>query len=65
MNWEKIEVEWEMVQGSVVNRWEKLRNEELSEIGGDREKLVRKIREHYGVREEEAERQIDDWLARF
>ncbi|MET0410464.1 MAG: CsbD family protein, partial [Polyangiaceae bacterium] len=33
-------------------------------IEGQRDKLIGKVRERYGLAREDAERQVDDWLSR-
>jgi uncharacterized protein YjbJ (UPF0337 family) len=47
--------------GTLKQKWGKLTDDEFTEIGGHRDKLVGKIQERYGVARDEAERQVNDW----
>ena len=64
MNWNQIEGNWEKMKGSVQENWGKLTADDLDVIAGNRKQLSGKLQERYGKQEEEAEREIDDWLAR-
>lgn len=65
MNWEQIEGNWNQASGYVQKQWGKLTDDDLDEINGQRQLLIGKIQAVYGVSEEEAERQLDAWLAIF
>ena len=64
MNWDKIKGNWKQMTGSIKSEWGDLTDDEVTEAEGDRDKLVGKIQERYGVAKEEAERQVDDFAAR-
>jgi uncharacterized protein YjbJ (UPF0337 family) len=61
MNEDIIKGKWERVKGSVQKQWGKLTNDDLDQINGDRKKLTGRIRERYGVEQDEAEKQIKQW----
>lgn len=42
----------------------KLTGDDLSQIAGRRDQLAGKIQERYGVAKEEAEQQMQDWVAK-
>lgn len=63
MNWTEIRGQWKQLMGDAKRRWGKLTDDDLAVAEGDRERLVGKIQERYGVAKEEAERQVDDWLS--
>ena len=63
MNWDQIEGKWKEMSGSVQSKWGELTNDEIQEVRGDRRALAGKIQNRYGITKEEAERQIDEWLA--
>jgi uncharacterized protein YjbJ (UPF0337 family) len=65
MNWDQIEGKWAEWTGKAQQQWGKLTDDDLQEAKGDRRELAGKIQHRYGVTKEEAERQIDDWTARF
>jgi len=62
MNWNQIEGNWEQAKGKIQQQWGKLTNDDLDVIKGKRTELAGKMR--YGKAQDEAEREIDDWLTR-
>ncbi len=61
MNWNQIEGNWKQFKGSAKAQWGDLTDNELTEAEGNRDKLVGKIQERYGIAQEEAERQVDSF----
>jgi uncharacterized protein YjbJ (UPF0337 family) len=64
MNWDEVSGKWNQFKGAVKERWGKLTDDDLMMIGGQRDRLVGKIQERYGVTKENAEEQIRDWKIR-
>lgn len=64
MNWDQVQGKWKQVKGEVQKQWGKLTDDDYNVIQGNREKMVGKIQERYGIAREDAERQIDDWVSR-
>lgn len=64
MNWDIVEGKWEQLKSQVKSQWAKLTDDDISNISAKREHLVGKIQERYGVMKDDAERQVDEWLAR-
>lgn len=64
MNWDRIEGNWKQFRGQVQQEWGKLTNDDMDYVEGRRDELAGIIQERYGVERDEADRQIDDWLAR-
>lgn len=64
MNWDRIEGNWNQFKGQAQQQWGKLTDQDLTEIRGTRTELAGRLQERYGIARDEAERQIDDWLAR-
>ncbi|HEY6128460.1 MAG TPA: CsbD family protein [Candidatus Acidoferrum sp.] len=62
MNWEQIEGKWKQYSGRVQEKWGKLTDSDLQIIRGQRDQLIGKIQERYGIAKEEAQRQVDDFL---
>ncbi len=60
MNWEQIKGNWNQLKGQVKTRWGDLTDDDLAVIEGERDKLVGKVQERYGITKEEAERQVDE-----
>jgi len=61
MNWDQAKGQWNVIKGSVRKQWGKLTDDDLDVIAGERDRLIGKIQERYGVNKEEAERQIAGW----
>lgn len=61
MNWDQMEGKWKQVKGSVKTRWGKLTDDDLNVIGGQKDQLVGRIQERYGIHKDEAQQQVDDW----
>ena len=64
MNWDIVEGKWTQFKGDVKKQWGKLTDDELDVIAGNRDKLVGKIQESYGVSRDNADKQVDDWCSR-
>jgi uncharacterized protein YjbJ (UPF0337 family) len=63
MNWDQVKGKWKQVSGDVKTRWGKLTDDDLTVIGGERDKLVGHIQERYGIAKEQAQQEVDDWNA--
>lgn len=64
MNKDRLEGSWDQVRGNVQRTWGKLTDSDLDVIEGNRKLLSGKLQERYGIAQDEAERQIDDWHAK-
>jgi uncharacterized protein YjbJ (UPF0337 family) len=62
MNREQIEGKLQQFKGDMRSTWGKLTSDDLSEIGGRVEDLVGKLVQRYGMKKEQAEKQIDEWV---
>lgn len=65
MNWDRIEGEWKQMTSTVKSKWAKLTDDDLSDVSAKKDKLVGKIQERYGILRDEAEKQVDEWLAKL
>jgi uncharacterized protein YjbJ (UPF0337 family) len=63
MNWDQLRGMWNQLSGDVKRHWGKLTDDDVQMVEGDRQRLVGKIQERYGVTKEEADRQVDDWIS--
>lgn len=61
MNWNQIESNWKHLKGNIQYQWSKLSDDDLETINGKRDELARRIQETYGLHQDEAEKQVDDW----
>ncbi len=48
--------------GSARQQWGKLTGDDLEMISGDRDKLIGKLPERYGIAREEAQKRADAWM---
>jgi uncharacterized protein YjbJ (UPF0337 family) len=58
MNTDVLGGNWKQMKGKVLEQWGKLTHDDLDTIAGQREQLVGKIQERYGIARDEAERQL-------
>ena len=65
MNWDRIAGQWKQIGAQVKAKWAKLTDDDLMAISARKDALVGKIQERYGIRRDEAEKQVDEWIARM
>lgn len=63
MNAEEIKGNWTQLKGHIKKKWGDLTDDHLDQIQGDREILIGKIQEQYGITKEEAEHQVNTFKA--
>ncbi len=61
MNWDSISDNWKQASDRIRQRWGRLTDKDLAEVSGQRDVLVEKIQQRYGVLQEESERQVGIW----
>lgn len=64
MNADEMKGKWKQVKGEAKRQWGKLTDDDLTTVEGDRDKLVGRIQERYGIAKDEAEKQVDSWNRR-
>ena len=64
MNWDTVKGNWKQMTGKVKEEWGDLTDDDLTEAAGERDQLVGKIQARYGVAKDEAERQVDGFVAK-
>ena len=65
MNWDRVEGNLKQFKGKVKQKWGKLTDDQLDVISGNRDELVGKIQESYGIAKDEAEREVKAWEGTF
>ncbi|WP_187429474.1 hypothetical protein ROLI_032640 [Roseobacter fucihabitans] len=65
MNWDIIKGNWKQMAGQVQSKWGELTDDEVDMLEGDRDRLAGLIQERYGIAKDEAERQIDSFVAEY
>jgi len=61
MNWDTISGQWKELKGKVRERWGRLTDDDLEQIGGKKDQLVGKLQKHYGYAKDQAEREADEF----
>jgi uncharacterized protein YjbJ (UPF0337 family) len=64
MNTDVLKGKWLQLKGEVRRQWGKLTDDDLDQIEGNSEKMVGKLQERYGWARNDAEREVNDFLAR-
>ena len=59
MNADQIEGNWKQFSGKVKEKWGKLTDDDLTRIAGKRDQLLGVIQERYGIKKEEAQKELD------
>lgn len=59
MNWEQIKGNWKQAKGELKVQFGKLSDDDITRIAGERDKLVGRLQELYGISREEAEQRVD------
>jgi uncharacterized protein YjbJ (UPF0337 family) len=63
MNQDVFKGKWNQLKGNVRKQWGKLTDDDVDQIQGDSEILLGRLQERYGRTKEEAQKEIDTWLA--
>ena len=63
MNMQILKGNWKQMTGAIKEKWGELTDDDLKEAEADRTKLSGKIQERYGIAKDEAERQVDAFIA--
>lgn len=65
MNEDILKGKWMQLAGGIKEQWGKLTDDTLTQIDGSREKFVGKLQEAYGYTREQAEKAVDEYLAKI
>ena len=61
MNDDVFKGQWKQFRGEVRKQWNKLTDDDLDIIDGEREKLEGRLQERYGWAKEQARTEFDNW----
>jgi uncharacterized protein YjbJ (UPF0337 family) len=62
MNSDRLEGKWKQAKGAIKERWGKLTDDDVDVINGQRDQLIGRIQERYGIAKEDAQKQVDEWM---
>ncbi len=65
MNWDQVAGQWKQFEGKIRAMWGKLTDDDLKVVAGRKEAFVGRIQERYGIAKTDAEKQLDQWLAKL
>ncbi len=58
MNSEQFKGKWNQFKGKVKQEWGDLTDDDLTRINGNRDELLGRLQERYGIEKEEAEKRV-------
>ncbi len=61
MNQDQMKGDWKQLKGRVKEQWGKLTDDDLTQVDGQRDQLVGKLQEKYGIAKEEAQKQVKEF----
>ena len=61
MNSDQMAGQWKQAKGAIKEQWGKLTDDDLKVIEGNRDQLIGKIQERYGITREVAQEQVEEW----
>ena len=63
MNWDQIEGKWKEMKGQLREKWGNLTEDDLEMIAGRRDQLIGRLQIRYGIANEEASKQVDEFVS--
>jgi uncharacterized protein YjbJ (UPF0337 family) len=60
MNEDTIKGQWKQLSGTIKAKWGKLTDDDLQRAEGNREHLLGKLQEHYGLAKDKAEAHLKE-----
>lgn len=62
MNPDELKGKWEQIKGKLREKWSKLTDDDWQQVKGNKEKMVGKIQERYGIAKDKAEEELRDFF---
>jgi len=63
MNSDILKGEWKQLKGRIRQQWGRFTDDDIARINGDREIFLGKLQELYGRTREQAEQELEHWMA--
>ncbi len=60
MNEDTLKGKWKQISGTIKAKWGKLTDDDLTRAEGNKEFLLGKLQEHYGLARDEAEKHLKE-----
>jgi uncharacterized protein YjbJ (UPF0337 family) len=62
MNPDVLKGRWNQLKGDIRSKWGKITDDDLMQIQGDTQKMIGKLQERYGLKREQAEKDLTEFL---
>jgi uncharacterized protein YjbJ (UPF0337 family) len=62
VNWDQFDGKWKQVKGRLREKWGRLTDNDIHFIAGQREQLIGRLQERYGIAREEAEKRAEEFV---
>ena len=62
MNWTTLQGNWNETKGKVKSKWGRLTDDDLTQVQGQKDRLVGVIQQKYGIARDKAEEQLEEFL---
>ena len=63
MDWNRVSGLWTEYKGVAKANWGRLSDNDMTAISGSRDLLIGKLQTRYGLTKDQAEQQVDNWVA--
>jgi uncharacterized protein YjbJ (UPF0337 family) len=63
MNDDIFKGQWLQLKGQIKEKWGKLTDDDIDQIGGQKDQLLGRIQERYGFAKDEASREVDEFFS--
>jgi uncharacterized protein YjbJ (UPF0337 family) len=60
-----LEGKWNEIKGKIKQRWGDLTDDDIDRIQGNRAEMIGVLQQKYGMTQEQAERELDQFLTAF
>ena len=60
-----LKLKWEKIKGRVKEKWGKLTDNDLTQVEGNKEKLLELLQQRYGYAKDQAEKEYSDFILRY
>ena len=61
LGWDAIQTGWDQFRSDAKRRWDRIGEQQMNAIGGRRAILAARVKEAYGLTNEETEKQLVAW----
>ena len=65
MNEDVLKGKWKEIKGGVKAKWGKLTDDDLTQVEGNKEKLLGLLQQRYGYAKDKAEQEYRDFMGRY